>query len=455
MASAIAFIYLVFSISIPFFSDMSYISSVAHNIYETNLHNLIDFKNDNGTPPLYSLYFSIIWKLFGYKLWVSHLAVFPFFIGFIYQFYRFSQKYLTTKATFIALLFIIIDPTFMTQFILMGYDIILVFLFFLSINAISKNNYKLLIMSTIIIPLINIRGFSIVISIFFIQLFFLKNGNLKSIVATLKYYIPAIIVTITWFTFHYFQTSWIVVSNQNTSLHHISSLTWIFKNFIFEIIAFNSNGRLVIIAGLLLFYFFKNKNKRVINRIPRELIILIMLSLAPFIIIFTPLHYPVGPRYFMIAYPFIYLSFVYNIQKIKIKYQKLIITLSVSIIVLSNFWVNPYPYSNSWDSSLKSISYLKIQKQMLVDFKDVKLSGESIIVDFPLHKNMKYNYLDNNYNFQFSIKSIEQAPKGSYIIYSNVYNNLELRNEKPSIDNLNLYKEYHCYPAWIKVYRKE
>ncbi len=451
-AVIVAICYSVASLSIPFFSDMSYISSIANQIYHSNFHEIINTTNDNGTPPLYSLFFSIIWKMFSYKLWLSHLAVLPIFLGLLYQYYVLSSRFLSQKATFIALIFILIDPIFITQFMLMGYDIVLVFLFLLAINSIYKKQHILLIISTILIPLINIRGFSILLSIFAIHIYINKAYSIKSFIRTSFFYIPAILSTLMWYLYHYSQTAWLVVSPENTALHHINSVVWTIKNMVFEIIAFNSNGRFIVLFFVLLLFilnrdnFFKAKNK--------ELIILISLSLLPFILIFTALHYPTGPRYFMIVYPFVYILFVSQMHKLSLLKQKVIIIISISGLFISNFWVNPYPYSNAWDSSLKVMSYFKIQKEMLIDFKKANIKGEEVISGFPLHKDMAYNYQDTTLSYKFSEQN-KEIKEGQYIIYSNIYNNLELRKQKPSYSNLTLYKEYHYYPSWIKIYRKE
>lgn len=452
-ATFIAVIYFAFSLSVPFFSDMSYISSVANQIYDSNFRDIINPHNDNGTPPLYSLYLSIIWKIFGYKLWITHLSSMPFFIGLLYQLYKISIRFLPKTATLIVLFLLLIDPIFITQFLLMGYDIILVFLFLLAVNSILNKNYKLLIISTLFIPLINIRGFSILFSVILIHLFINKNGKIKSPAISTLYYIPAIVLTIAWYVYHYSQTGWFAVSNQNTVLHQINSIIWIVKNSIFELIAFSSNGRFFILAVLLIIFILKPKDF-FINK-SSKISLILLLSLAPFILIFTALHYPTGPRYFMISYPFLYILFIYQLQKYRQFTQKLMIIFTISTLFISNIWLNPYPYSNAWDSSLKVTSYFKIQKEMLDDFKQEDIKGENIISNFPLHKNMKYNYLDSNYNIKFSEGNIKKADKGTYIIYSNIYNDLELRKNEPSISNLKLYKEYRYFPAWIKVYRKE
>jgi 4-amino-4-deoxy-L-arabinose transferase-like glycosyltransferase len=128
-----------FTIGFPFFGDMTYISSVAHDIYFSNFSELINPNNDNGTPPLFSLYFASLWKLFGRNLFVAHLGILPFFLGLVYQFYKFSLRFVSKKASIIAIIILLLDPIFNTQFSIMGYDIAIVFFFLLGINAIYEN----------------------------------------------------------------------------------------------------------------------------------------------------------------------------------------------------------------------------------------------------------------------------------------------------------------------------
>ena len=125
----------IISCRIPFFWNMVRYSQIAQYYISTNFSSLyIPQELDNGNPPFYGLYFALIWKLFGKSLLVSHLAFYPFVIGLFIQFYFLCKKFLPEKLIPLALILLLIEPTILTQSLLMGYDIVLMFLFLLGLN---------------------------------------------------------------------------------------------------------------------------------------------------------------------------------------------------------------------------------------------------------------------------------------------------------------------------------
>ncbi len=452
--AAIITAYFIYGLRLPFFYDMEYIASVADYIYKHDFQSIINPLNDNGTPPLYSIYIASLWKIFGKSLWVAHLGILPFFVGLLYQFYQFSLRFISKRFALVALILLIVDPSFSTQFLLMGYDIIIVFLFLWALNSIYTNKLTPLIISTVLIPLLNLRGFSIVVSLFMIDIYINHRYRIGSLLYGIIRYLPSAIILILWLGYHYNIQHWYAVSPANTAIHHINSSLWILKNTFFEAFAFISNGRVfILIAILLLLLLNKNnlsKDKRVI-----QLVIVASLSIIPFILIFTPMQYPMGPRYFMIIYPLMYLFFVLLLEESNIKHRIALLLITISLLFASNIWTNPYPYSNSWDSSLKVISYLNNQNQLLRYAKENNWHCETVLSTFPLHKSLANNYVTNNKSICFKEYNGKAIQKGDYILYSNIYNNLELRKPENRPKNSHLVLTIKEYPSWIKLYKVE
>lgn len=115
---------------IPFFWDGTYFSKAATFFYnEADSFWSCGRYTDNTTLPLFSWYLNLVWSLFSKTLAVSHFAFLPFIILFVYEYYRFSKKFLTDFFGSVALFLLLAEPTFSTQALLMGYDILMVFLF--------------------------------------------------------------------------------------------------------------------------------------------------------------------------------------------------------------------------------------------------------------------------------------------------------------------------------------
>lgn len=444
-----------FTLEFPFFGDMTYISSVAHDIYDSNFSKIINPNNDNGTPPLFSLYFAGLWKLFGRNLVVSHFGILVFFIGLLYQFYKLSLRFIPKKLSIIAVIVLLSDPIFSTQFSIMTYDIVLVFFFLLGINSVFDKRYLLLILSTIIIALLNLRGFTIVISLFAIHCYLNKQYSISKIIKTSILYIPALMGILLWINYHHQVMGWYAVSPSNSNLHNIGGFSWVVKNLAFEIIAFFSNGRFIllfIVLSIISYLIFKKKS--IISSSIKELSIFFLLTISPFILIFTTTSYPTGPRYFMIAYPLFYLIFIYFVNEFEknIKFKSsstLIYGIAIFSFIQSIFWFNPYPYTNAWDSNLKLIHFFNIQKQMLDKVKDGSINPAKTYTSFPLHKNFKYAYVNDKYDIQFQEYAGAQLKKGDMVIHANIYSDLELA--KPKSGSAPMF-HFQKGGAWMDVY---
>src|SRR6218665_1366427 len=126
----------VFSLSIPFFWDGTFFSEIAVNLFDKGLLHLSDTSHpDTGGFPLYSLYMATVWKISGKSLAVSHFAILPFLFGILVQYYKLCKRFLNPSVIPAALLLLICEPVFITQSILMGYDILMVYFFMLALNA--------------------------------------------------------------------------------------------------------------------------------------------------------------------------------------------------------------------------------------------------------------------------------------------------------------------------------
>jgi len=446
-----------FTFPIPFFWDMSYISSVAHHIYYQQFSSIVESGNDNGTPPLYSSYFALIWTVFGKQLWISHLAFLPFILGLAYQFYRLSIQFVQKQAAVFALLFLFFDPVFCTQSILMGYDIILIFLYLLAINSLVKKQSWILLLSIVLIPLLNLRGFTLVISIFLIDLYLQKSFRLKDIFKTSLWYLPSMIVFAAWLMLHRSISGWFAVSSGNENIHGVQNILWILKNGAFELQAILDNGHAwIILIGSTLAILLWRLEQPKLEPSFFKILILGLIGILPFGLLFTPMAYPTGPRYFMNLYPFLLLALSLIISKTPKQWHRFSLGfLVMALLFQSNFSVKQYPYSNAWDSSLKVIAYFDHQKVLLDYILENKIESSQIKASFPLHKNFKMLYLNDYYDLKFSDFKKDKAQKGDLIMYSNIFNHLELGSHNPP--NLKNKVRFHRNSglSWISLYELE
>ena len=169
----VSFILLIFTLyysNIPFFWDGTLFSELACKFYDKT-YTPISFPPylDNTSFPIYSTYLFAIWTLFSKTLLISHLAFLPFLIGICYEYYKLSKRFLTDTFVSFALILLILEPTFITQSLLMSLDIIPLYLFLVLVNLLLKENFKLYSFIIPVLALYSIRGLVLAFSIIIIQ----------------------------------------------------------------------------------------------------------------------------------------------------------------------------------------------------------------------------------------------------------------------------------------------
>jgi hypothetical protein len=143
-----------------FWDNVLFASKMGNQLYYNSIFNwTIPDNFDPGHPPFLGFLLAIFWKIFGYKLWVSHLLMLPFVIGFFYQLYNFIGSYFHKKQRLLlGFLLILADPTLATSFVLVNPEIIILFFFFLSINCILKQKIFLKFIGLFFLSIISYRS---------------------------------------------------------------------------------------------------------------------------------------------------------------------------------------------------------------------------------------------------------------------------------------------------------
>ena len=131
-------IFLVSNQNGMFWDNVLFASKMGNQLYENSIFNwTMPDSFDPGHPPFLGFLLAASWKILGHHLWVSHLVILPFIIGFFYQLHRFIGYFIADiRLQFFAFLLIIIDPTISTAFVLVNPEIIILFFFFLALNRI-------------------------------------------------------------------------------------------------------------------------------------------------------------------------------------------------------------------------------------------------------------------------------------------------------------------------------
>ncbi len=407
-----------FSLNIPFFWDSTFFSTTSVSFYNNGMNGFIaPLKYDTGGFPLHSSYLTLIWKCFGKTLTVSHLAMLPFLLCAIYEFFKLAKRYLNEKTIGFALILLLVHPVFITQSMLMGYDIIILYFFLLSLNALHNNKRILFSIAIIFLCLISIRGIMLASVLFILDFILNKKLDLKFF----RVYIPSILILLLWAIYHEQQTGWYLFSPIRENNHEqFSGALMMFRQFMYVVWKNIDLGGIILWIIFLFssFYFFKKPK----SSQHKELLRYVLISFFVMSTFMVLIKNPIGHKYFLVVFALLIVAVCYFIQQIeKLKVRITLFTLIGVCLISGNFILYNQRYGNAWDSSLKIIPYFKIEREMNEYIRKNNIPQNSVGTQFPLTMNLNVSHLSDS---TFHYSDIEDANINyfPYFLYSNIIN---------------------------------
>jgi hypothetical protein len=442
----------IVSIRIPFFWDGTFFSQLAIHFYEKGFSSLIAPSNvDTGGFPMYSVYLAVAWKVFGKSLWVSHLVMLPFLLGITYEYFKLAKRFLAPKTIPFAMLLLVSEPTFITQSVLMGYDIMMIYFFFLALNTMLQGRKYIYQIALTMLLLSNVRGSILFISLFLLEniLTYLQNKKIK--IEFKSYILPAAII-ILWMIYHQMNTGWYLFSPERQNTHEsVVPAASMLKQLFFITWKISDFGRialwLFILTGSIILYRIKRFSEI------KNLVLIILIPLVTLVICMVPFANPIGHKYFIVIFLSLNIGVCFIIQQIKkerIQYASLIV-LSI-ILITGNFWIYPERYGNGWDSSLKVISYFKIKQKMDEYIKAEKIDAIKVGSQFPLITEEKFSNLSDS-DLHYSNVWSGPVTMYKYFLQTNVINT-DIPDEIDFVKkNWHLVKEFKAGEVYIALYK--
>ncbi len=444
----------VFSYNIGIFWDnILFVSKTGNYLYNNNIFNWnIPNSLDAGHPPFLGFLLAIFWKIFGHKLWVSHLLMIPFTIGLLYQIFRLAFFY--TKSYFLSILsFILIlsDPTLITQLILVNPEILLLFFFFLAINSILNNNYYLKVFALFFLSIISLRSMMLCGGIFIFEvlnLLYINKKKIKSIF-TVKFFVGYLIASLpalSYLIIHYINKGWLISHPNSPWAGHrnMASIEDVFRNIIVLIHRYSDFGRFFI----YIFIFFSILKFRKIIFVKNIKQLFLIAFLPVFIIVFTSIFStnPFGHRYFLTS--FILLNFLsFYILTNLYKHKKIIYILMLSFLISGNLWIYPRNIAQGWDSSLAHLPYHNLRKEAIHYLDKNNIKVQKVGTFFPNSTTIDNIDFNNDYRLFKHFNG-----ENEYILFSNVYNLTD--KEYNSIDNKYiLIKSFSKNNIYVNLYK--
>lgn len=453
---------VVYSDTTFFWDSINCLSRIAHLIYDNDLSYFVyDKFYDNGDPHIIHFYLATIWTLFGKNLFVTHMAFLPFTVGCFYQvlvlvkntFKNHDEKGLFTPIL-ISCLITIADTSFLTQTILLGTDVCIIFFSLLTINQIIKDKKKLISLCFICL-LITRRGMiiSATLMIFYFLNHILKNkenNNIKNLLKHLLPTLPAILLVIVFIILRLKNTGWFFTSEDNAwaGTGDIVNLHQFIKNVIVLIWKNIDFGRFIL-WFFLIYTTLRYGFRSLISDETKPLWLCYILLQISFSLVTLPITNPFGTRYFITQ--FVLLSVI--VSKILYdNYNKKIYKITMTIIFITlfsgSFWLYPEKIAMNWDCTLKHLSFYELRNECFEYMKEKNIKYSDITSGFCIYGNQEYIDLIKEERI---IENKENEKK--FYIYSNICNESD---EK--IDYLNSQfkevKEFSKNGIFIKILTK-
>ncbi len=463
VASALFYTVLtILSSAIPFFWDNILLGSqFAHHFYDTGFSKLIPPPSvDCGHPLGYGIYLATCWSLFGKTLAVSHWAIWPFLMLLSWYYIKTASYFFEGKWLWLAVLFLWIEPTVLTQCVLATSDVVLLAFTFGAIQAILYRKRKLLLLMILGLAVVSLRGIYWALLLYVIDIFVYllrdRKIDLVDIAKLILPYLPAAVVTIAYYAYHYHQTGWLVQQTDSIWSHHYG-LVWEsyyhFKRTQFLLWRFADMGRLFvwIAAGLSMLAFLIRKEKP-----GQQQVLLLAFFAIPFLLFCMPLipqKAPIMHRYFMFQYLVLGLLTLAVLTQLRKKWlTRLCIFMMCAGQLSGHLWCYPDRFGMGWDATLGHLPYHSLKEQMLEYLDQEQIYRVDIATAYPLLETGETTDLNGDLRRMIPFRS-KKMKEYRYILQSNINNDFHITTLEQIRRQWILEKEFSSYPVYINLWR--
>lgn len=411
--------------------NIQQISKEAHWFYLTDFHQLLMPAQNSGSeivatgyhPPLMGIMTAALWKLFGYKIWVSHAFVFLWALVLIFNVWKIIKRLFPENFAGWVLLITLLESSLLTQFSIASPDFILFTAFILSLRAVLENKKYLLSIGVFFLCCINMRGIfvgSILLIVHFYYVY-IRTGEKpynRSAIRIVLPYLPTILLLTGYFTYYLIARGWFFADSANNSHYALpGGVGRVVKHLAEFGIRSIENGRIII--WIIGFYIAYRTLKTKTELAPEyKTILMFFILLTGLYILFAFItQMPFSARYFMPQFFLLTLLSLWGVINF-VSYKKI---KNVMLIVLlfeltGNLWIYPDKIAKSWDCTLAHLPYYELRKECFNYIDDQNLDYTHISAGFCLYGNRRFIELKNE------DKIVGTEENCHYFIYSNISN---------------------------------
>ena len=436
-----------------FDDDILFGSKMGNHLYNNSLLNWsMPITFDPGHPPFLATILAIFWHIFGHELWVSHLAMMPFTIGFFIQLHKFISYFIKeTKLQFFAFFLVLADPTLATCLALVTIEIITLFFFFLTVNSLLFNQKKIQFIGLFFLSIVSFRSMMLFAGICLFEVLYRKfsqKETLKKII-TLKFiifYVTASLPAFIYVGWRLLHKGWLQTHTNSPwkSLWHFADFNYFVRNSVVLIWRYLDFGRVFII--LLIIISFIIYGKKIIANTKNKLLLMLAFSSVVFIIsTILIVTNTVGIRYFITSYICLNL-FAFLLIIHFYKHKKIVFSILFLGLFTGNLWIYPKPISTAFRATLGHVPYHSLRLEAIDYLNTSKIDIENVASFFPNYTTLDLIDFSGDQRSFLKFTGVEK-----YVFYSNVYN-LSEEELKSLENNYTILKEFNNFNINIKIY---
>jgi hypothetical protein len=463
---AVYAVLMCISLNFCYFGDnILQVSKEAHWFYLNNFKYLLTPAASSGSelagtgyhPPMDGICTALLWKIFGYHLWISHALSFVCFLILLYNLLRLAYYFLPENTAVWATALILLEPTVMAQFAVASPDFILLTACIVSFRTLICNNKIGLGIAFFFLCSISMRGLFTGIALFMAHNVFLFIRYKKKEIGKdelLKWqipYLPAFVLLAGYFAWYFMHRGWFFSGDDiNGHYSRPRSLIFIVKHFLSYGLRSIENGRIFI--WITAVYVLFRMRFKVTTNLQTGILILffIILSLLYFLFVFIS-QMPFSGRYFMPQFAILtLLTLIFAHKLFSAKKIKIILIFTLIFEVTGHLWIYPEKTAVAWDCSLAHIPYYELRHKCFKYIDDQGIDYSNISGGFCLYGNRKYTELG------LSDKRIGDTSDRLYYIYSNITNEpdslIDALSDTTRWRNM---KTFEQWPVHIILYRKK
>ncbi len=405
----------------PFFWDTIQLASrQAQWYYDQHFkYLLLPDVIDSGHPSGFGMYLALCWRGFGQSLLVSHLTILPLVILILWGLFRLSKIFSHPLGLFLPLL-VVIDPVFLGQISLISPDVALLAFFIWGLLGVIEKRAGLLLLCSILLAIISLRGMMAVVVLYFFQLVTVENRNWRKPAHWLRStlpFIPAGLLALAFLGYHAWAKSWVGFHADSPwrESFKVVGVNGMVKNGFVLAWRIADYGRVFLVLAT---FWLSYKQFKALKSNPFfPLVVITLLIQIPHFLLFQGVS---AHRYLLPFYLALHLFFFQLLiqSQLKTKVKSIILGLIMLGLASGNFWVYPSGIAQGWDSTPAHWPHFAMRKQVINYLDQQGIPLESVGSTFPEIGPLHWRDL-NGRRDGFSPLDLAQ---NEYVYYSGVMN---------------------------------